>query len=169
MPHPTSPDVRKNLWISPPRAYGAAGPVGQVIVCQTTTTAAYLELDSTTFGLSYNYDSPMNAQGTNAPAGSPQGLMGCCVTIYAETTDLGVVFGQTAAEVNGSSISPALATYGSVAAGVYTAVAQTCWRIPAGTSQRFLTQIGVDKFLGWVAAGNGLIRIYQSSAFGLDG
>jgi hypothetical protein len=162
-------DVRKALWVSPPRAYGAAGPNGQPIVVATSTSATYLELDTTTFGQSYSMGTSMLVSGLGAPSGAPQGLMGCFISIYADAQDLGVIFGQTLASVTGSNV-PALAQNGaSLTAGVYTGAAGVCYRIAAGTSLRVLTQVGIDKYLAWVAAGTGQIRIYQSSAVGLDG
>lgn len=164
-------ELRQYAARSPPRAYVAsavaAEGVGQVIVIATTTSAAYLDLFTTTFGMQYASGDAQLAQGNGAPSGSPQGLVGVFVDIFADAQDLGVVFGNTAALVSGSGVAPSLTAAGTVAGGVYTAAAQACYRIPSGTSQRFLTQIGQDNFLGWVAAGSGYIRIYQSSAYGI--
>lgn len=164
----SSIEVRKWAAETPPRAYGSAGPVGQTIVLQTTTTASYVSLAAATFGLTYSAEYVQQVSGTNAPTGQPVGLVGCFVTVYADTANVGIIFGQTAASVSGFN-APNLASFGTVANGVYTGVAGTCAVIPAGMSKRYLTQIGQDLFLGFVGASAGLIRINQSSAYGLDG
>jgi hypothetical protein len=95
--------------------------------------------------------------------------MGVCIDVFADAADIGVVFGSTAALVSGSGVVPSLTAAGTISGGVYTAAAQVCMRIASGTYRRYFTQVGVDKYIGWVGAGTGYIRIVQSSPVGLDG
>ena len=147
--------TKQNQYVTPPRATESPAAIGQVCVLQTSTSASYLELDSLF----------QQKVGSGTPSQQRAGVVGNEVTIFADAQDLGIIFGPTAASVTGSGSAnvPALATYGSVSSGAYTAAAKSCWRIPAGTSLRFLLQQGVDNFLGFVAAGSGLLRLYQSS------
>jgi hypothetical protein len=161
-------EVRKFSYLSPPRAFGAAGPPGQVMVIPVTTAAAYLSLSGSTFGVQYAAGLPQNVTGVNAPAGAPQGLMGVYITIFADGADLGIIVGSTAALVSAGN-APVLANAGSVTAGVYTGTAGTCHRIISGTERRYLTQIGQDIFLGYVGSTTGNMRIFQSSGYGIEG
>jgi hypothetical protein len=161
-------DVRKSLWISPPRAYGATGPNGQVMVIPVSATAGYIQLNTATFGQSYSMGTSMLVTGTNAPSGAPQGLMGCEISFYADGADVGIITGSTLASVTGGNV-PVLATAGSITGGVYTGAAGTCWRILQSTSIRVMTQVGTDLYLAFVGSGTGNLRLYQSSPVGLDG
>ena len=242
-------EVRKYAYVSPPRAYGSLGPVGQVAVLPVSTTAHVVELDTMAFGLTYAAGSADGSQSPQAGIDKASGVMGNYITLYADGADVGVAFASNAFAVSGSNVV-ALATAGSVSAlttvtsstgaptttpagsssslftdstagtfttamvgnliqisgdatnpsnngifevlafisssqirisnnaavtttgltwtvitgGAYTGTAGTCYRIPSGTSARFLTQIGRDLFLGYVGSGSGNLRLYQSNA-----
>ena len=167
MGYPT--EVRKFSFVSPPRAYGPTGPVGQSIVTQVTPTAKYINLELTTLGLKFDSNDTQKCQGAGAPPGQPVGLTGCYVTIYADGADIGIIVGATAASVS-SSNAPSLSAVGTVGAtGVYAGTTGTCHRIPSGTERRYLMQIGQDNFLGLVGSATGIARIHQSSGYGIEG
>jgi hypothetical protein len=162
-------EVRQYSFISPPRAYGPTGPVGQEVAFTVSSSARVLALQTTTFGLVYDAGSCQNDTGLGAPPGMPQGLVGSYVTIFADGADLGIIVGQTLASVSGGA-APALAAVGTLSAtGGYTGATGTCHRIPSGTSERYLTQIGQDNFLGVVASATGTCRVFQSSGYGIAG
>lgn len=144
--------ARKNQFVSAPRSFESAGRPGQVAAFSVSTTATYVDL---TKGLSQAAtDLTVSGQNPKTPTRN-------FLTIVSDV-DLGVILGKAAADVTVGNV-PALATVGTLASGVYTGVAQTCWYIPAKTPTRFLLQEGVDNFLGVVASGVGTCRIYQSS------
>jgi hypothetical protein len=139
------------------------GP-GLIAVIATSTVAAALDLTQL-FAPPYN-----SSQGSQQSPGLP----GNMISIFADTTDVGLLFGPTLASVTGANV-PALAAAGTVnASGIYTLSGKECWRIATGTLQRFLlgatqkkaadgTVFGGDNFLGFVSTGAGLIRVFQSS------
>lgn len=160
-------EVRKFSFVSPPRAYGPTGPVGQEIVFPVTLSAEVVNLEIQTFGLKYDASQVQNEQGVGAPTGQAIGLVGSYITIYADGADLGIIIGATIASVSGGA-APNLAAKGSLGAtGVYTPATGTCHRIPAGQERRYLTQVGQDNFLGVVGSATGACRLYQSSGYGL--
>ena len=251
-------EVRKFSFVSPPRAYGAAGPVGQVVSLATSTTPSYIDLQTLTFGLIYDPADTQKTQGAGAPPGIPNGVVGAYLSIYADAADVGVIFGPTlnsvltsasatktgthgsiatasagsavftdatassfvagdvgkylivtgahlaqnngaflitaygsathvtianpyalaTGETNNGSLgwseyaltnAPVLATTGTVVSGAYVAVPGVCWRIPAGNERRYLLQIGQDNYMGFVGSAAGIIRIAQSSGYGIEG
>jgi hypothetical protein len=144
--------ARKNLFVSAPRAYAAAGAPGQVAAFAVSGTATYVDM---TQGISQAArDMAKSGQDPKSPTRNYLAIV--------SNVDLGVMFGPTAASVTAGNV-PALATVGALASGVYTGAAGTCFLIPANTPHRFLLQEGVDLFLGIVASGAGTCRIYQSS------
>lgn len=145
--------ARKNLAVTPPRAYAASGGQGQVAAFSVSASATYINLQ---LGIS------QGATNLAVSGGSPLTPTRNYLTVYADTADLGVIFGATAAAVSGGN-APAIATVGTLSAGAYTPGAGTCFLIPKGTSQRFLLMAGVDLFLGVVGSGAGTCRLYQSS------
>jgi hypothetical protein len=133
-----------------------AGP-GLVAAFANTGTAGYLNL-----GLLFAV--PPNQSNAWAQQGADQGpgVVGSYITILADTVDAGVIFGPTAASVSGAN-APALASVGTVSAGVYTISGTECWRIPVNTSIRVALQQSVDLFMGYVGGTSGILRVYQSS------
>src|SRR6185312_1446836 len=150
------------LGVTGARGHGG-GRLGETNVLATSAVASLLDLRTLTSGLSYDPGDASKAQGANAPPNGPVGAVGSFITIFADTSDVGYILGTAKADVTGANV-PALATNGAVDAnGVYTGAAKTCARIPSGQSARFRLQVGVDNFLGFVAAGAGQIRVYISS------
>lgn len=144
---------RKFAFVSPPRAFAALGAPGQAVAFAVSAVATYVDLSA---GFSQAAkDLQQSGQDPKSPTRN-------YLTVSADGVDLGVIFGPTAASVTGGNV-PVIATVGTLAAGVYTGAAGTCFKIPNGTSVRFLPQPGVDLFLGIVASGNGTCRLYQSS------
>jgi hypothetical protein len=147
--------AKKNLFLSPPRAAG----IGQVLAVSVSSTASYVNLGAL-FQPAAGGQSGAQTQGSS---GVVVGVLDNYISIYADGAELGVVFGLTAAAVSGAN-APALATAGSLLAGVYTPPATpACWGIATGTWQRFLAQLTQDLFMGFVASGAGTMRLYQSS------
>lgn len=142
--------ARQYFAATPPRAHGAALP-GECVVLATGTVASYLELD-TLFAAA----SPLVGN-LNFP-----GAVNQFVEFFADTADLGIVFGPTAASVS-SSNAPVLTQDGTVTTGAYTGHAGTCYRIVAGTSKKWLLQLGVDLFVGFVGSTTGQLRLYVAS------
>jgi hypothetical protein len=144
--------VIKYMSITPPRAHGAIS--GEILALATSAVAASLNL-----GILFQ-----QAPNLAAASGSQlQGVVDQELTIFAETSDLGVIFAPSQAAVTTGN-APVLATVGTVnGAGVYSAVAGTCYRIPAGQERRVLTQRNVDLWLGFVASAAGVMRLFQSS------
>ncbi|AKU93369.1 hypothetical protein AKJ09_11515 [Labilithrix luteola] len=151
MPAPVA--SRKIDFVSAPRAFAAAGVPGQVAVIAVSAAATYIDL---TRGISQAKKDPQ------VSGQDPKSLTRNYLTIEADTADLGVVFGATSALVSGGN-APSLTASGTVASGVYTGAAGTCYVIKAGTKERFLLQASVDNFLGLVGSAAGNARIYQSS------
>jgi hypothetical protein len=169
--------VKKYQYVSAPRSSQNAPLVGQVVAFAVTTAPAFLNLASL---LQPTFN---QASAQTAIVSGILGQDGNYVTIWSDTgADLGIIFGVTQASVTGGN-APVLATVGTVAAGVYTPAAGTCWRIPAGTSARFHLQppqgpFGVqsftggagegvqaagDLFMGYVGSAAGVCRLYQSN------
>jgi hypothetical protein len=157
---PLPEGARKNLAIQPPRAFvSGGGGQGQVAVLAVSATPIAIDL---TRGFNPVYP-PTTGLGSVAQGAKPLITTRNYLTISADTgADVGVIFGPSVAAVSGGN-APVLATTGSLVSNVYTGVAGTCWRIPAGTSQRFLCAQGVDNAVGIVGSGAGVVRIYQSS------
>ena len=147
--------ARKNFFFTGPRSSGLALP-GSLAVIAVTTGASYINL-SLLYAGSGNPTTPSGSQ--------IQGALNQFISVYADTANVGIVLGVTAAQVSGSS-APSLTGAGSVSSGVYTPVANNteCWVIPAGTFVRFSPMLTQDLFMGFVGSTNGYIRIYQSSA-----
>ena len=145
--------LRKQGFISAPRAFLASGPPGQVVAITVSTTAAVLDL---TTGIS---QATFNRQ----TGDDPSQLRRNFVTIECDV-DLAVIFAATLAAVTTTGV-PAIATVGTVnASGVYSPVIKTSWVIYAKQPTRILLQDQVDLFMGFVASGAGTMRLYQSSA-----
>ena len=148
---------RQSFLITPPRAFGQL--TGEVCVLATSTTAGVIDMRTVGVALA----NLSNSNGVAAAEGRI-GLTGNFCLIFAETADLGLIVGPTLASVTTTN-APNLATAGSVnGSGVYTNVAGTCARVPAGTFVEFCPQSTQDLFLGFVASAAGKIRIYQNSA-----
>jgi hypothetical protein len=168
---PGSKALVQSLILTPPRAYGTAGPFGQIVVIAVTTAAVYLDLRSLTFGLEYSPYASINNAGNGAPPAGPVGAVGSYVCIYADQCDLGVILGPTAASVSGPN-APILNNVGSLGSnGIYLGAAGTCYRIPStafNEEPRWRLQVGQDNFVGIVGSANGFARIYVSSEAGLQ-
>ena len=175
----TAPQVRKYQFDSPPRSVGWAvtDPTNTNPPANSTTTyavgsglVAVIAVSTTPIGLAMRplYAPPANQADAWSQADSDgvgKGVVDCYVSIFAEGVDIGVTFGQTAAQVS-VSYAPNLAAVGSVSNGLYTPNGGECWRIPAGMQKRWLTQ-QLDLFMGIVGSGAGIVRIYQSSPHGV--
>jgi hypothetical protein len=160
-------EIRQHDFETAPRAQGSPGPAGQVVAVATSTTAGFFNLQALTFGETYSMTASDLQFAAGAPAGGPVGVVGSFITIRAETSDVGVIFGATQASVTTTNV-PALATVGTVSgAGAYTQAAGVCYRIPAGTEKRFKLAVGTDNFMGFVGSGVGVMRLYMSSPIGL--
>lgn len=160
-------EIRKYQFVSPPRAYGPTGPVGQEIVVGTSPTPHYLDLSKLTYGLSYSTVSPDAAQGAGSPPNIAEGAIGNYITIYADGADVGIIVGATAASVSGGA-APVLSAVGTISgSGTYQGATGTCHRIPAGQERRYHTQLNRDSFLGYVGGASGTMRIYQSNPPGM--
>jgi hypothetical protein len=149
--------VRQALVTTPPRVAGTIGQLGAVTV---SATAAYLNL-------------ALYSQIAEGGAGTAQGVGANSLqfgvtwaelSIFALTASLGIVFGSTAASVSGANV-PAIATVGTITAGVYSlpGSGNPGWPIAAGSWQRFLIQGTTDLFMGFVGSGAGTMYWYQSS------
>ena len=153
---PESLVARKFFNVTPPRAYASApGPIGEPVVLAVSGTPGALDLRS--------FSQPAyNIQ--QASTQNRQGAVGNYLNLYAETADLGLIFGVSFASVTGAN-APVLATVGTVSGvtGVYTSAVGVCIRIPAGTIYEFVPQEGVDLFMGFVGSVAGIVRLWQSS------
>ncbi len=143
---------RKSAFVSTPRAYAAAGVEGQVLAVAVSATPSYFALAT---GVS---QAPPN----RSTGDDPKSLTRNFVTIVSDV-DVAVIFGPTAASVS-SGNAPVIATVGTLTSGVYAAVAGTALVLYSKQPQRFLLQDQTDLFLGFVGAGNGVLRLYQSSS-----
>jgi hypothetical protein len=143
---------RKAAFISAPRALQATGPQGQVLAVSVSAVASYFALSA---GLS-------QAPFDSTTRSDLKSLTRNYLTIECDV-DLGIILGSTAALVTAGN-APVIATVGTLAAGVYTAAAGTCFVIYAKQPTRILLQDGLDLFFGFVASGAGTMRVYQSSS-----
>ena len=151
--------AKQSFVITPPRSSSSASgaSVGEVVTFAVSSSAGYIQLDS----LLQQTVTPMT------PTQQKSGVTSNDITIAAETATLYIIFGPTAASVSGAHppVVPTVVTgIGTLSSGAYTRATGTAWPIPAGTAQRFYLQSGVDKFMGFVASGNGYAALYQSSA-----
>lgn len=128
----------------------APPPAGLGYVAATSTTQGSIDL-STVGQITQREDSSLN------PTASPAGLVGKMVEVFADTADVGIIFGPTSASVTGSN-KPVLATNGTNEAGI-------CYRIPAGAVRKWLIT-KQTQFCGYVATGAGQIRIFEASQYG---
>lgn len=142
--------ARKYQNVSPPQA--GSGP-GSVAVLATSATAIVVSVASI---------GTVTTPNINSAATMTSGPMGQYLTVFADTTDIGLSFGQTAVLAG----TPALATVGTLTGTTYTPAAGTCYRIPAGQYGRYLLRPGLDLFVAIVSTGAGLVRMYQSSPNG---
>jgi len=144
---------RKADFQSPPRAYHANGPEGQVAALAVSATAIAVDL---TQGFSQGpYD------GTKGGYRGPETPTQNYLAIISDV-DVGVIFGPTLASISGGN-APAIATTGSLSSNAYVGAAGTCFVIPAGTLMKFLLQPTLDKFVGIVGSEAGVVRLYQAS------
>ncbi len=143
--------LRKQSFVSCPRAYAAGSVQGQVLAVTVSSTASYFALAA---GIS-------QAASNRSTGDDPKSPTRNYLTIECDV-DLGIIFGSTAALVTGNNV-PALATVGTLTSGVYTPAAKTCFEVYAKQPIRLLLQDGVDLYLGFVASGAGTMRLYQSS------
>lgn len=142
---------RKADFQTPPRAFEADGHEGQVAVLAVTTTAIAVDL---TQGFSQAAYDRTRGKDPKSPSNN-------YLAIISDVA-VGVIFGPTLASVTSGNV-PAIATTGSLSSNVYVGVAKTCWLIPASTGMKFLLQPALDKFIGIVGSGNGVVRLYQIS------
>ena len=133
---------------------------GTVLVVQTSATPSYISLASLF---------TVAANAAIAGGGQPNGVTNQRIEIYADTSSLGIIFGPTVASV--STSPPIIADYGSLTAGIYTANGSNaeCMVIPAATYRQFNLQASIsagigDLYLGFVASGSGLLRLYQCNS-----
>jgi hypothetical protein len=149
---------RQFEYITPPRAFGPTGPVGQVAAFVVSSAGAVVDLSKLLFGLPYDVSRASSAQ--------INGVVGSYITIEADGADLGVITGPTQGSVSSTTGLPALGVVGAMSgSGTYTQATGTCFRIPNTTSIHVLPQVGQDTFLGLCAPSGltGIARIYQSS------
>lgn len=144
---------RKAAFVSAPRAFQAAGPPGQVAALSVSTTAGAVSL----------LPGIAQAAVNRVTGDDPKQVTRNFVTIECDV-DLGVIFGPTLASVTTTNV-PVIATVGSLVANVYTGAAGTCFVLYAKQPLRILLQdSGMDIFMGFVASGAGIMRLYQSSS-----
>jgi len=147
---------RKHDFVNPPRNYGPTGPVGQVLVATVSPTAQKINLQVVVNPPPFSL---ANSLGGQKPPGAT-GVVNNYVTIYADGCDLGVVVGVDSDAVSGASLT----AKGTISAtGSYVGATGTVYRIPSGSKERFLMQVGQDNWLGVVGSVTGTIRLYQSS------
>lgn len=84
---------------------------------------------------------------------NPEGFIGKWIDIYADAQDIGIIAGPTQASVT-SGNAPVLANNDGSAG--------TCFRIAAGTYRSYYVDPD-RRWLGYVGAGNGQMRIAPSS------
>ena len=160
--------------ITPPRAVTQnTAPHGQAVVIQLVAGQTYLlNMRALVPQMGLNQDeqngvyNPMGhetALGAGAPATGPGGAVGSCVTLQADGTDIGYIFGPTQAAVQAANKPQLNAAGGLDANGGYVGVEEACFRLFAGQSIRHKLQVGQDEFLGFVAVANGYLRLYVSS------
>jgi hypothetical protein len=163
--------IRKYQYISAPRTQGlsittSSGTsygVGSGLVAVLNVTMAPQMV-----ALQLLFAPPANAADAMAApdaSGLPPGCLGSYLSLEADGVDVGVVFGPTAASVQGSN-SPSLAAAGTVnSLGVYKANGAECWRLYGSVSptRGFLLAPLVDAYMGFVGSANsGFLRFYQS-------
>jgi hypothetical protein len=176
--------ARQFVNITPPRAAQLGVPGGPVIL-SVGPVAGVLALGSiypqpppativSTVTADSGLASPTTGIGMYAPSSNfsmqTNGVIGQYITIEADGTDIGIICGVQLADVSnnlatgGANNAPDFSIIGSVSAtGVYTAAAQSCFRILDGTSVRFRPATTQDQYLGFVGAQSGTMRIYQST------
>lgn len=144
---------RKADFQSPPRAFQASGPEGQVAALAVSTTAIAVDL---TQGFSQGpYDGTKGSY--KGPVSPTQNYLAVISSV-----DVGIIFGPTLASVTAGNV-PAIATTGTLSSNAYVGTAGTCFVIPAGTGMKFLLQQNLDKFVGIVGSGVGVVRLCQIS------
>lgn len=143
---------RKADYVSPPRAFQASGPEGQVLAVTVGGAASYFQISS---GVS-------QAVFDRTQGNDPTSMGRNYLTIECDV-DLAIIFGKTAALVTGGNV-PVIATVGTLSAGLYTGAAGTSFVIYAKIPMRFLMESGQDLFMGFIGASAGTMRIYQMSS-----
>lgn len=133
---------------------------GTVLVVQTSSSPLYISLQSLFV---------VAANAAVAGGGQPNGVVNQRIEIYADTSALGIIFGPTVAAVY--TAPPVIADYGTLSGGIYTPNASNaeCVVIPAASYRQFNLQANIvagvgDLYLGFVASGNGLLRLYQCNS-----
>jgi hypothetical protein len=149
--------ARRYFYQSPPRSNQNTKTVGSVVTLATSAVAISVNL-ALLLAQVFNQ--------TDASLRQPAGVLGNdgnFLSIFADTTDIGLIFGETQALVTGAN-APVLATVDTVnGSGVVTAVAGVCYRIPAGKEERYHLQPNKDLWVAIVATGAGLVRLFQSN------
>jgi hypothetical protein len=120
-------------YVSPPRQSG----IGQIMTVATSTTASYVELD-VLFNPSYST--------VSAQTKVSKGVTDNYISIFADTADLGVIFGTTAASVTDGN-APILSANGSLSAGIYTPVAAGAGTVTGSTDVTAGSLYGVSATL----------------------
>jgi hypothetical protein len=143
--------ARKQAFNSAPRAFQASGPAGQAVALSVSAVAGFISLAA---GFS---QASKNRQTGDDPVQASRNFL----TIECDV-DLAVIFGQTQALVTTTN-APVIATVGTLTAGVYAGAAGTAFVIYAKQPTRILLQDTLDLYMGFVAAGAGTMRLYQSS------
>lgn len=155
-------NIVRNQFVSPPRAYGPTGPVGQELVATVSPTAQVVALELVVNPPPYNWN---NERG----AAQQKGVTGQYITIFADGCDLGIVFADSIEKVTGGA-APDLSKRGTLSgSGTYQGATGVCHRIPSGQSLRVNPCVGVDKYMGVVASATGAMRMYQSNPANMGG
>ena len=116
-------------------------------ISNITVSAVAGSVDLTTIG-------PQTEPDGNTKRRDP-GMSGHYMSIYADGVDVYVLFGKDSASVTGSN-APVIATTGSNAAGC-------CIKIPNGQERQLRPSVGIHRFMGYIASGNGTMRVWRSS------
>lgn len=146
--------VHMDHFVTPPRAYvaGGTGPAGQVLATLVSPVAQVVNLE-----LVVNPHVP-DLSTSNSTGVTQKGVTGNFVEIFADGADLYIIVGASIARVQ----SPSPTGYGTLtASGTYNGVTGACWKVPNGTSIKFVPQYQQDKYMGVIASATGAMRMAQ--------
>lgn len=158
---------RKYFWFAP--MVNDSGGNSTAAAIATSTTVAVLDLFSLPL---------LPAAASQDQKSLRQNVLGCFITLQAETVDAYVVFGPTAASVSGANAPVATTTSIISAAGVLTLGKGLALYIPATQERRYILREGsnqaaqgqaqgsqsLERFLGVVTkASTGILRVWGSS------
>lgn len=153
--------AEKGWDVQPPRVglIGVYAVTNSASVINMTTGTGVFGSASTAFPQTLPDQGSQTINLSGGPAAgtlvSPKGFVGQWVDIFADGTDVGVIFGATNASVSGGN-APVLATTGNPG------TAGVCMRIANGSFRTYYIKPD-DEFLGVVGAASGNLRIAVSS------